>query len=209
MLATNEAPRKSTTTNHLLCFVFTRTIIRQVKHARHISSTPPPRISFQEQAAVVIHTIDPSKPPHAQRTAQTTSSSWAQLHCPVSLLARARAQAGASAHTAGPHQRAHSIQHTHTSLHRPASAPGGDGLPRPHTARVARAHASTGTAARARARTHALTICGMLVESARRVFCDSVRSEKLPILRSRKKAFQRSSSLPPSWSFWKSEIESR
>ena len=44
----------------------------------------------------------------------------------------------------------------------------------------------------------ALTICGMEVLSARRVFWLSVRSLKLPILRSLKKFFQRSSSLPPS-----------
>jgi len=55
----------------------------------------------------------------------------------------------------------------------------------------------------------ALTIGAMVVLSARRVFWLSVRSEKLPTLRSMKKCFQRSSSLPPSWSSWKSEIESR
>ena len=49
----------------------------------------------------------------------------------------------------------------------------------------------------------------MLVLSARRVFWLSVRSEKFPILRSLKNCFHRSSSLPPSWSCWKSEIESR
>ena len=58
-------------------------------------------------------------------------------------------------------------------------------------------------------RAQALIICGMLLLRARRVFWLSVRSLKLPILRSLKKAFQRSSSLPPSWSFWKREIESR